>query len=72
MAACAVATRPSPKEKSRPAAAHVDVFIGDAMARDNVALMQTPDAAGAGRNCDCGFSPIPFWHGRQKNGCQES
>jgi hypothetical protein len=34
MAACAVATRPSPNEKSRPAAAHVVVFICGAMARD--------------------------------------
>ena len=23
--------------------------------------MQTPDAVGAGRNSDCGFSPTPFW-----------
>src|ERR1700716_3120547 len=32
MAACSVATRPSPNEKSRPAAAHVVAFICDAMA----------------------------------------
>jgi len=34
MAARSVATRPSPNEKSRPAAAHVVAFIGGAMVRD--------------------------------------
>jgi hypothetical protein len=34
MAACSVATRPSPNEKSRPDAAHVDAFICGTMARD--------------------------------------
>ena len=38
----------------------------------HVALMQWPGIAGAGRNSDCGFSPIPFGRGRQKNRCQES
>ena len=36
------------------------------------ALMQTPDAVGAGRNSDCGFSPSRFSAGWQKIGCQDS
>src|SRR4030088_268072 len=39
MAACSVATRPSPNEKSRPEAAHVDAFISGTI---HVALMQCP------------------------------
>jgi hypothetical protein len=36
------------------------------------ALVQRPGPVGAGRNSNCGFSPIRFRRGRQKNGCQES
>jgi hypothetical protein len=71
MAACSVATRPAPNEKSRPEAAHVVAFICGATARD-MSLSCNGPARCAGRNSDRGFSPIPFGRGRQKNECQES
>src|SRR5712671_4670270 len=48
MAACSVATRPSPNEKSRPEAAHAVAFIGGAMARDiSLSAMARHGAPGA-------------------------
>ena len=72
-----IAARPSPNEKSRCATVHVLgsmwlAFICDAMAREMSPSCNGPALWGAGRNTDCGFSPIPFRRGRQKNGCQDS
>jgi hypothetical protein len=72
MAACSAATRPSPNEKSR---LRRPVWRLSSASRWREACRSHamgPTLAGAGRNSDCGFSPIPFWRGRQKTGCQES
>jgi len=59
------------KQKGPPWAAHA----GFHSRRDGVRHLlpvPTPGAMGAGRKSNCGFSPIPFGRGRQKNGYQES
>jgi hypothetical protein len=43
----------------------------DALAQDMSLSCKRPTLCGAGRNSNSGFSPIRFWRGRQKSGCQD-